>query len=293
MLSLAFDWEKCKQMLAFSIPLVFSGAGVFVLMYADRIAVRQLLSLSALGIYAVGYRLASVVTLSMVGSQMALTPLIYQHFDLPETPFQIARIFRWVLALALPLILFMSAFSREAVSLLATPHYGAASRVVFPLAVAFLFSNLYIFAPGAWIAKKTTTIALINVGAAVVGIALNWVLIPVFGLLGAAFANGAAAAAAFAAYVVVGQRSYPIPYAWKRVSAAVILVVLFGATMHWILGAVIGAPLRTSVVSRGIAWSLVSVAIVLVVLGRTEIGSGIQMVMASARSRFGNRQASF
>ena len=105
-----FDWGKCQEMMRFSIPLCFSSLGVFAALYMDRIAIRYLMSIDDLGIYAVGYRIASVTLLAMAGFQMALTPLIYQHYRKEETPQEIERIFRWFLSLVFPLVLLVGMF---------------------------------------------------------------------------------------------------------------------------------------------------------------------------------------
>ena len=67
--ALRFDWDKCRQMLAFSLPLVLSGLGVFLNAYADRLIIQHLRSLSDVGVYGVGYRLSMVVLLVLVGFQ--------------------------------------------------------------------------------------------------------------------------------------------------------------------------------------------------------------------------------
>ena len=46
-------------------PLVLSGIGVFIALYIDRIAIKDLLGLEKLGIYGVAYRFAGVAFLVM------------------------------------------------------------------------------------------------------------------------------------------------------------------------------------------------------------------------------------
>jgi O-antigen/teichoic acid export membrane protein len=73
-------------------------------------------------------------------------------------------------------------------------------------------------------------IALINIAAAVVNIALNLLLIPHLGILGSALATLTSAALLFFAYMHMSQKFYPIPYKWGvmlmacLVSALVILI---------------------------------------------------------------------
>ena len=224
-----FDWEKCKEMLRFSLPLVFSSVGVFFALYLDRIAIKSLMSMESLGVYAVGYRVATVVSLALVGFQMALTPLIYKNYQNESAPKDIEQIFRCFLALICPLILIATLFADDILALVATPVYADAYQVIFPLAMAFLLSNVYLFAPGVWIAKKTGWISGINVVVAGVNIALNFTLIPLLGIVGAAIATCLSALVGLFCYVLLGQSLYKIPYRWTPIVLSFTILLLIGA----------------------------------------------------------------
>ena len=219
---LRFDWPVCRAMLRFSLPLVPSGVGVFVALYVDRIMIRAVLSLHEVGIFGVGYRIASIIALLMVGIQGALTPLIYAHHREPETPHQLARIFRLFAAAALLAILALTAFARDIIALAATPEYSRAAAVVPLLAPALLLASMYVFAPGLTIAKRTGAVALLNIGGAVLNTVLNLLLVRPFGIVGAAAATFLSTAGVFAGYVVLSQRLYPIPHRWGRLCAALL-----------------------------------------------------------------------
>lgn len=153
---LRFDLIKLKTMLAFSVPIVPSSIAVFVSMYIDRLMINYYLSLEEVGLYGIGYRLASASTLVLVGFQMALTPLIYKHYQEPETPNQLATIFRTCLAIVIVIFLMLSLFADVALRILTTSAYYAASQVVVFLVPAILLSQMYIFAPGIGISKRHT-----------------------------------------------------------------------------------------------------------------------------------------
>ncbi len=222
---LVFDWAKCKEMLRFSLPLVPSSVGVFVTLYIDRIAIKELMSLADVGLFGLGYRLSSLVSLLMVGFQGALTPLIYTHYRNPEAPQEVAQIFRYFVALALLLFLGLSLFAREILMLFTTPDYYGASVVVPLLVPALLLSNMYIFAPGLGIAKKTGTIAVINIVGAILNTALNLALVPILGIQGAALATLLSAAAIFLIYMAYSQKLYFVPHSWRRPGLAVLVTI--------------------------------------------------------------------
>ena len=218
-----FSREKCKEMIAFSVPLIPSSISILVANYIDRFAIQNLMTLDDVGVYAVGFRFASVVNLLMVGFYGALTPLIYQHYRKDSTSKELARIFRFFVCGTLPLIAAVSLFSKEILWLFATPPYYAAWSVMPILACASVISRMYIFAPGLDIAKKTTTIALINLSAALTNIILNFIMIPHLGIEGAAGATLISAILTFAGYMILSQRYYPVHHFWWQIMAVTLI----------------------------------------------------------------------
>ncbi len=268
-----FDWKKWKEMVAFSLPLVPSGIGVFIAMYIDRIAIRHLMTLADVGIYGVGYRLASVVSLLMVGVQGALVPLIYQSYKNPNTPRQIAKVFRYFTFLALVLFIGMSFFSKEMLILLTTPDYYQAQIVISFLVASALFAGMYIFAPGLAIMKKTRVIALLAISSAILNSVLNFLLIPYFGIRGAAFATLISMVFKFVLYLRIANRYYQIPYEWKRIFLATAAVIsAFLATSLFIMSA------RYDFLVR-VVFFLISIGVIFIILiDKKEIITVIHLV---------------
>ena len=211
-------------MLLFSAPLVPSGIAVFVSHYIDRLMINHFLTLGDLGLYGIGFRLSSSVGLVMVGFQGALTPLIYTHYQAPETPRQIAVIFRAFCFFALLLFFGLAIFAKEILWLLTTPEYYSAADVILFLVPAILVSNMYIFAPGIGIAKKTHLTLWINVCGAILNTGFNYLLIPLFGIQGAGAATLMGYIFVFASNVFFSQRFYPVPHEWKSLGKALLVV---------------------------------------------------------------------
>jgi len=223
-----FDWHRCRELLHFSLPLVPSSVAVFVSLYIDRIAIKELLSLGDLGVFGVGYRVASVVGFLMLGCQAALTPLIYTNYEREDTPLQLARIFRYFVALSLLVCLGLAIFARDILAVFTTPAYYGAATVIPLLAPAVLLATMSIFAPGLSIAKRTASIAVISIVVAAVNTALNFSLIPVFGIRGAALSTLISASLGFVAYMVLSQHLYPVPHRWGHFVLATFSTIALG-----------------------------------------------------------------
>ena len=207
-----FDTRRLGEMLRFSAPLVPSGVAVFVTLYVDRIAVAHFMTVGDVGVFGIGYRIASITALVMIAFQAALTPLVYQHYREAETPEELAGLFRLFVAFALTMCLGLALYADQLVSVFTTPAFYHGADVVPLLAPAVLIASMYIFAPGLAIQKRTGSIALLNVGQAVLNLALNVLLIPILGIAGAALATLLGASAAFAGYMVMSQQTYHVPH---------------------------------------------------------------------------------
>jgi O-antigen/teichoic acid export membrane protein len=224
-----FDLQKLKQMLSFSIPLVPSSVGSLIMIYVNRVAINNLLSLADVGIYGVAYRISSLIEFIMMGFRTALTPLIYENYQKPETPGEIARIFQYFVAFALLIVMFLGLFSKELVILLAQPSYYEAATIITILAPAYVLGQMNIFAPGWAITKKTMGFALINILGAILSIILNYSFIPIIGLSGAAWAILITNGLTFTAFMKLSQKYYYVPHKWKNLGIAAFfsLLVLF------------------------------------------------------------------
>ncbi|TSE31336.1 oligosaccharide flippase family protein [Tepidimonas taiwanensis] len=220
-----FDCALLWRMLRFSIPLVPSGLMVWMSTYLDRLMINHYLSLHEVGLYGVGYRLSSVVWFVLVGVQGALMPLVYHHYREPSTPSQLATIFRLFLAGALLTFLTLTLFAHDFLVIMTTPDFYGSASVVIYLVPAITLSQMYIFAPGIGIAKKTHVYIWINLAGVVVNALLNWWLIPALGMIGAAIATLAGSSCVFALCMYISQKSYPVPHEWKRLSFATVLAI--------------------------------------------------------------------
>jgi O-antigen/teichoic acid export membrane protein len=213
-------------MLVFSSPLVLSGVAVFITLYIDRLMISHFLSLNEVGLFGLGYRIASMAGLVMVGFQSALTPLIYSNYQFEGTPKSLASIFRFFVVFALFIILILGLFSSEFIKLMATESFYSASSIIVFLAPAIFLSNMYIFAPGISIAKKTYFILYINIVGACLNVVLNFTLIPQMGIVGAATSTLLTYLVVFSMYMHFSQKFYYVPHKWPPIIYAAFMVFL-------------------------------------------------------------------
>lgn len=268
-----FDFHRCREMLAYSIPLVPSSIGVFLNLYADRLVIQHMRSLADVGLYGVGYRLAMIVSLLLVGFQGAALPLILARKDERSTPDDLARIFRIFAALALSTFVVLTILATPMLRILAAPSYQKASSVVPFLVVSTLFAGMYMFAPGLSIAKKTLTTAKLTALAGVGNLALALLLVPPLGIVGAGIATASTSLAWFVAAMVASQRYYAVPHRWRELTWALATVTAFVALSLAILPTARAHALSASTMTVRCALVLAGIALsARLALGGDEVG---------------------
>jgi len=260
--SLVFDRDALKEMISFSGPLVLSSAAVYFNMYTDRWMLRAWSGLDEVGLYAVAFHIAAVVGMVVLAFGKALTPMVYQNYRSADTAHNVSKIFEYFLVLTLILVSFISLFAHELIQILTGPGYEAAEQVIGILAISAMLMGIYVFAPGLGIAKKTKTIAKINILAASVNIILNAILIPKFGMQGAAVATLCGGFTMASLYFMLGSKEYPIPY---RPSRCLIAALLFSSI--YLLVSLLAIELHI----RLLMWLIFSVAILFILINKTSL----------------------
>ncbi len=227
--------KALKQMLYFSLPLVFSSIAVFTALYIDRILVKTLLGFDDLGIYAVAYKLASVVGIITIGVNSALTPLIYKHYKEDKMPKEIVRIFELFLLGAFAIFFGSILFSKDIIFLITTEPYYKAYILIPPIIATLFFSNIYIFLPGLVLEKKTKLLAYIAFINAFLNIVLNYIFISLWGLNAAPLASLLGAVGMLIVYIKLSQSYYYIPFRWATYLLGFIGVCFFGYALSYTL----------------------------------------------------------
>jgi O-antigen/teichoic acid export membrane protein len=220
-----FDTVVLRRMLLFSTPLVLSGIAVWGSLYLDRLLINHFLTISDVGLYGSGYRVASISGLIIVGFQGALTPLVYANYKKSETPSHLAQIFRLFVIGAISIWMVLTLFCDELLRVLTSTAYAGGASVVVALVPAILLGNMYIFAPGIGIAKKNSILVWINIIGGLLNAGLNILFIPHLGIVGASIATLISYAAVFTLLMTFSQRLYRVPHEWRPIIYGVVFAV--------------------------------------------------------------------
>jgi O-antigen/teichoic acid export membrane protein len=168
-------------------------------------------------------RIASAMVLLLTAFRLAWPAFAYSIEDDREARRTYAFVLTYLVALTTWVATGLALLSPWIVDWIAAPAFAESSRVVGPLAFSTVaFAAYIVVAIGVGRAKRTQFNWVVTGAAAAVNIALNLVLIPRYGMMGAAVATVAAYSTMFVGRVWWSQRIYPVPYQWRRVVTAAV-----------------------------------------------------------------------
>ncbi len=235
---IGFNMALLRQMLAYSSPLAFSLISSMVLSFGDRYVLNFLMGQSSVGIYSLGVKLANVVDLIILQAfQLAYIPYAFRTYQ--EKGF---RFFHSKMTTYLVLIIFTAALGMalfaKGVILIFSPNnqqYWQAASYVPYLAFIKVFAGLrFMFAMSMHITKRTRIIPFIVIGAALLNIGLNILMIPGLGIYGAILASFISYVLMDVVYYVFAQKFFKVKYEFGRLALLVIVGVGVYLLSLWI-----------------------------------------------------------
>ena len=230
-LGLHVDRLLLRQMNRFGIPLVPTALFLWLTNFSDRFFLVKLADAAEVGLYSVGVRIASAMLLLLTAFRAAWPAFAYSIADDEEAKRTYAYVLTYLVVITAWVATALTLLSPWLVRLLTKPDFYEASRVVGPLTFASVaFAGYIVIAIGVGRARRTQFNWVVTGAAAAVNVALNLILIPPYGMVGAAVATVAAYAVMFVGMAWWSQRIYRVPYQWRRVATAAAVGVLLVVT---------------------------------------------------------------
>jgi O-antigen/teichoic acid export membrane protein len=113
------------------------------------------------------------------------------------------------------------------------PEYWEGMTIIPIVMIAYFFNGVFInMAAGLHIQKRTGFFPLATGIAAVISVAATWILVPIYGLEGAAWAKVVAYLTSAVILYVFVQRIYPMEYEWGKVLAIIALCAVVWVGVH-------------------------------------------------------------
>lgn len=221
---------RLREAFRYSIVLLPHLVFVWGITFADRLILEATVSLDALGVYGVGYQMATVLTMVSIAISNAWLARFFRTGEGEGGPAEYARTFSAISILTLSLALGLFVFADEVIAVVANREYAGAVLILRLVVVAHVFhaANQFFMLP-LFLVKQTRHISTSTGLGLAANVGANLLLIPALGIVGAAVATIAAYLTASAASFAYARRGYPVRLEWRTLAVATGAAVGLGA----------------------------------------------------------------
>lgn len=210
-----------KSALNFGVPLLPHALSGTIKAVVDRVFITSMVSLSATGLYSVGYQIGSIIGMLGESFNQAYVPWLYERLkrDKYEEKVKIVKFtyvyFAAILCMALGLGLFAPWFF----SFFLGPKFTGANAYVIWISLGFAFNGMYMMVVNyIFYARKTYILAWVTFSTAFISIILNYFAIKYWGAIGAAYTFAGMSFVTFLLVWILSSRVYPMPWSLLKIS---------------------------------------------------------------------------
>ena len=182
-----FRWNECKYALLICIPMIPHLLSKYILNQSDRIMIKQFCGASDTAFYSLAYSCAMIPIMLANATNIAWSPwsteqIHNQKYDkIRKTSYYYISFF-YIVVLGIFLL------GPEVILVLGGKKYAEAVNVLPPVVMGAAFQFLYnLYVSLEQFAKKTVGMAFGTMMAALINLGLNWLFIPRYGYIAAAY----------------------------------------------------------------------------------------------------------
>lgn len=223
MLKFGFNSTLFREMLAYGVPVLFIGLAGMVNEAIDRLLLKELITDKSiadyqLGVYGANYKLAILITLFIQAFRFAAEPFFFARMKSQDAKLTYAKVMNYFVLVCSVIFLFVLFYLDIFKYFISKKAYWEGLKVVPILLFANVCLGIY-YNLSIWykLINKTMLGAYVSITGALITLVLNYLWIPSYGYMGAAWAT----LVCYATMVIIsyfqGQKHYPVPYEVKRI----------------------------------------------------------------------------
>lgn len=228
-----FNTLLWKELLKFGLPYIPTGLAAMAIQVIDRPILRALTDDATVGVYQANYRLGIFMMLIVSMFEYAWRPFYFSIAKDPDAKKIFARVLTYFVLIMglvfLTLTFFIDDIAKFSIlgrHIIGPKYWGGLDLVPIVL-LGYMFLGISTnFSAGIYIEKKTYFTPLITISGALVNIIVNFILIPKYGMFGAALATLAAYFVMSIVTLVIINYVYPVRYEWRRLLKLGIAITL-------------------------------------------------------------------
>lgn len=239
---LSFHKQLFKRLLKFGLPYLPAGLAIMVVQVIDVPILESLTDMETVGIYKANYKLGIFMMLFVNMFQYAWQPFFLTNAKEENAKAMFSKVLTLFTLVGLIVVVLLSLFIPDLVKInisgfsLIGSAYWSGLYIVPVVLLAYLFNGLYVvFSAGIYIEEKTIYAPVVAGIGAASNIGINFLLIPVLGIMGAALATLGSYFLMALGYYLVTRKYYRIDYEYFKIAKMfTALVVTFGVYYYLI-----------------------------------------------------------
>jgi O-antigen/teichoic acid export membrane protein len=218
-----FEYNRTdiSNALSFGVPLIPHVLGAFLLLSVDRLVINKQLGLEMTGIYMVAINLGSALNVIFSSINKAYSPWLFGELKKNNEVKKAIIVKNTYLYFVFLIIMSILSFyiAPPLLKLIVGEKFHQAAQVLPIIITGQVFLGMYFMVTNyIFYIKKTKYLSYVTISSGAINVALLLLLIPVFGLYGAAFAFLIANAWQFLCTWVVSAKLYKMPWGLKDTS---------------------------------------------------------------------------
>lgn len=235
--------EQIRLLFLFGFPYMFSGLAKVIMDLADRFLLERMTNFKTVGIYNAGYKLAGIMGLVVAGFRFAWMPYSLSVAKRKDARRIYSLITTYFILISGWIFLFFIFFLEPVIKIHVGNFYIFGEKYwkgisIVPLIMAsYILYGLYaILIVEIYIKERSKVLPIITGSGAVINIFGNLLLIPIFGMFGAAWAT----LISYLIMVIIlfrdTQRNYTVPFELKRIGLILLIysgIIILGYFSHF------------------------------------------------------------
>lgn len=216
----SFRVEILKDALNFCWPFIPTLIVAWIINLSDRVFLEYYAESSQLGIYGMAYKISSVYLLMMGAYHTAYLPRFYKlanDIDQVSAKLQLKKDAIVNITVHIVLLFMLLLWAHELVLWLLDEKYEDVTDILRLIFISHLFAAIPVVTYSAALlqSKKTKLNMYAAILAAIINVILNTILIPVYGMYGAAIATVISMVSLFIIQYLAAKQAYFIELPWK------------------------------------------------------------------------------
>ncbi|KAF5086813.1 hypothetical protein DSECCO2_54620 [anaerobic digester metagenome] len=254
-------FHNLREYLSFGLPTIPGNLSYWIVDSSDRYVIGILLGTTFVGYYSPGYILGNIIIMILSPFSLllpAVLPKYYEANEMGQVQIFLKYSMKFFFLIAIPSAFGLSALSKPILMVITTQAIAMNGYMITPfIALSALLYGVYgIVSNILVLEKKTKVVGIVWIVAAILNLALNIILVPKFGIMGAAAVTLLAYVVAFFITVIYTNRYFTFDFdrvfiVKSTIASALMSMVIFAINPQGILNIII-----TVIICSGIYFGL-------------------------------------